>query len=328
MSEGGHRGALGASRNTVRRALVTGEVALAVVLVTGAGLLLQTLWNLTRVDAGFDRSRLVTFELDLPAATYPAANDVVQFYGRLLERLRAIPGVEATAAMTGLPPLRNVDANDTDIEDYTRTPDGPAENVDYWQTVTTGYTETMGIPVVEGRAFEPTDAGGPAVVLVNETMARTFWMGESPLGRRLRPGFNESLPWFTVVGVVKDVKQGGVDQKTGAELYFNAEQAIDIHLEMVREFQGSPTNRDVVKHGQGVRTAMALVPEFEKQGLGAFDPAMVQRTRETVMTYMDAKDLPPADRLFTNAFAGKTKLTAAQWAQVRDSVKRYIPVKA
>ena len=110
--------------------------------------------------------------------------------------------------------------------------------------------------------------------------------------------------------------------------YFNAEQAIDIHLEMVREFQGSPTNRDVVKHGQGVRTAMALVPEFEKQGLGAFDPAMVQRTRETVMTYMDAKDLPPADRLFTNAFAGKTKLTAAQWAQVRDSVKRYIPVKA
>lgn len=110
--------------------------------------------------------------------------------------------------------------------------------------------------------------------------------------------------------------------------YFHPEQAIDIHLEMVREFAGSPTNRDVIKHGQGVRTAMALVPEFEKQGLGAFDPAMVQKTRETVMTYMGAKDVPPTEQLFTNAFAGKVKLTAAQWAQVRDSVKRYIPARA
>jgi NitT/TauT family transport system substrate-binding protein len=110
--------------------------------------------------------------------------------------------------------------------------------------------------------------------------------------------------------------------------YLNPEQAVDIHLEMVKEFRGSPTNRDVIKHGQGVRTAMALVPEFEKQGLGAFDAAMVQRTRETVMTYMGAKDVPAADQLFTNAFAGKTRLTAAQWAQVRDSVKRYVPARA
>jgi NitT/TauT family transport system substrate-binding protein len=110
--------------------------------------------------------------------------------------------------------------------------------------------------------------------------------------------------------------------------YFNPEPAIDIHLEMVKEFQGSPTNREVVKHGQGVRTAMALVPEFEKGGLGVFDPVLVQKTRETVTTYMGARDVPPADQLFTNAFAGKTRLTAAQWAQVRDSVKRYIPVRA
>lgn len=110
--------------------------------------------------------------------------------------------------------------------------------------------------------------------------------------------------------------------------YFNAEQAVDLHLEMVREYQGSPTNRDVIKHGQGVRTAMALVPEFERHGLGVFDPAMVGRTRETVMTHMGAAEVPPADRLFTNAFAGTVKLTPAQWAQVRESVRRYIPVKA
>lgn len=110
--------------------------------------------------------------------------------------------------------------------------------------------------------------------------------------------------------------------------YFHPEQAADIHLEMVKEFQGSPTNRDVILHGQGVRTAMALVPEFQAQGLGAFDPAMVARTRDTVMTYMGAKDVPAADRLYTNAFAGTVKLTADEWARVRESVKRYIPARA
>ncbi len=110
--------------------------------------------------------------------------------------------------------------------------------------------------------------------------------------------------------------------------YFHPEQAVDIHLESVKEFAGSPTNRDVIRHGQGVRTAMALVPEFEKQGLGAFDPAMVEKTRETVAAYMGAPEVPPADQLYTSAFAGKVKLTAAQWAQVRESVKRYIPSRA
>lgn len=110
--------------------------------------------------------------------------------------------------------------------------------------------------------------------------------------------------------------------------YLNPEKAIDIHLEMVKEFQGSPTNRDVVKHGQGVMTAMGLVPEVEKHGLGHMDPEMVKRTRETVMTYMGASQAPPVEQIFTNAFVGKVTLTPEQWATVRASVKRYIPQKA
>ena len=113
-----------------------------------------------------------------------------------------------------------------------------------------------------------------------------------------------------------------------AYTYLHPSESIDIHLQMVKEFQGSPTNRDVVKHGQGVMTAMGLVPEVEKNGLGYMDPEMVKRTRETVISYMGAKDVPAAEQLYTNAFAGKTKLTAAQWATVRESVKRYVPVKA
>jgi hypothetical protein len=113
-----------------------------------------------------------------------------------------------------------------------------------------------------------------------------------------------------------------------AYTYLHPNESIDIHLDMVKEFKGSLTNREVVKHGQGVMTAMGLVPEVEKNGLGWMDPEMVKRTRETVITYMGAKDVPPADRLFTNAFAGKVKLTPAQWATVRESVRRYIPGKA
>jgi NitT/TauT family transport system substrate-binding protein len=113
-----------------------------------------------------------------------------------------------------------------------------------------------------------------------------------------------------------------------AYTYLNPNESIDIHLQMVKEFQGSPTNREVVKHGQGVMTAMGLAPEVEKNGLGFMDPEMVKRTRETVMTYMGAKDVPAAEQLYTNAFAGKTRLTAAQWSTIRESVKRYVPAKA
>jgi predicted permease len=124
--------------------------------------------------------------------------------------------------MDGLPPLRNVNANDTEFEGVERTPDRPF-NVDYYQFVQGDYFETMGVPVVEGRGFElGDDANGPPVVLVNETLARLYYPGQSPLGRHINPG--DAPFWFTIVGVVKDVKQGGLSQPTGTELYFNNPQ--------------------------------------------------------------------------------------------------------
>jgi hypothetical protein len=161
LKEGGTRTTTGAGRNRIRRGLVAAEVALAVALVIGAGLLLRTVMNLSSVDTGFNRSKLVTFAVTLPAATYAKSEQVLGFYQRLLDQLRATGGVQSVAAMSGLPPLRQVNANDTNIEGYVAPPDGPFSNVDYYNTVTTGYVEAMGIPVVEGRAFLPTDALGP-----------------------------------------------------------------------------------------------------------------------------------------------------------------------
>jgi NitT/TauT family transport system substrate-binding protein len=113
-----------------------------------------------------------------------------------------------------------------------------------------------------------------------------------------------------------------------AYAYTNPDKAIDIHLEMVKEYKGSPTNRDVVRHGQGIMTAMGIVPEVEKNGLGWMDPEMLKRTRETVMTYMGASNAPPVEQLFTNAFVGKVKLSAAEWTRVKELVKRYLPPSA
>jgi putative ABC transport system permease protein len=227
LKEGGTRGATGAARHHVRRGLVMAEVALAVMLVIGAGLLLRTVYNLTTVDAGFDRSRLMTFQVTLPPAAYTQAPARAQMFQRLLERLRAVPGIQAASAMSGLPPNRQLDANDTDIGNYTAPKEGPFENIDYYQNVMEGYFEAMGIPIVAGRAFQPTDASSPgAVAVVNETLVQTFWKGLNPIGQQLRPSGPRGvdIPWFTVVGVAKDVKQGGLDQKTGTEMYFLVEQ--------------------------------------------------------------------------------------------------------
>jgi predicted permease len=224
LAESGQRTTASAGRRRLRHGLVVGEVAVAVALVLAAGLLLRTVVNLTRVDAGFNRSHLVTFGISLPNAAYGRPEQVVGFYRQLLDGLRATPGVQSVAAMTGLPPLRQVNANDTMIEGYQPPPDGPFANVDYYQTTTAGYVETMGISVVEGRSFEAADANGPPVVLINQTMARTFYRAWSPVGQRVKPSGGGAIPWFTIVGVLKDVKQGGVDKKTGTELYFDADQ--------------------------------------------------------------------------------------------------------
>ena len=222
------RGAGGGTRHHVRRALVVAEVALAVILVTGAGLLIRSVYNLANVDAGFNKSHLVTFMIVFPENTYPGGGRQVQVYQRLLDALRAVPGVEAATAMLGLPvnrPPVRTGGNNTRIADATIPPAGKFHLVDYYQFVMPDYFETMGISIVKGRGFEPADATSPGLVaVVNEKFANTFWKGRDPIGQRVKPCCNDQPPWFTVVGVAKDVKQGGVDQETGTELYMSVQQ--------------------------------------------------------------------------------------------------------
>jgi predicted permease len=231
LKEGGAKGATGAARHHVRRGLVVAEVALAVMLVIGAGLLIRTVYNLAAVDAAFDRARLVTFQMTLPVADYPQPLARTQLYQRLLERLRGTVGIQGATAMGGLPPNRPLNANDTEIGNYTpQSPDDPAENVDYYQPVMTNYFETMGIPIVKGRAFEAADVTSGPVVIVNETLVNTFWKDRDPIGQTLKPGLAPfaMVPDFRVIGVARDVKQGGVDRKTGTEIYLLIDQVVQL----------------------------------------------------------------------------------------------------
>ena len=305
LKEGGAKGATGGVRSHVRRALVMAEVALAVMLVIGASLLLRTVMNLTKVDAGFDRSRLVTFAMSVPGARYPQAPSRAQLYQRLLEKLRAIPGVQAATAMSGLPPNRPLNANDTEIDNYTAPPEGPYENVDYYQSVMTNYFETMGIPIVQGRSFQPGDATAQGLVaVVNETLVNTFWKKLNPIGQRLRPCCGDR-PWLTVVGVAKDVKQGGVDQKTGTELYFFVDQTANLEA----RFALAPGTMNVV-----LRTTLppgTLRPTIENAVREADPSVPIVRFRDMTSVFDESIRRPRLLAHLLGGFAGLALLLAA-----------------
>jgi predicted permease len=218
-----------AGRHRVRRALVTAEVALAVMLVIGAGLLVRTVYNLTRVDAGFERSRIVTFSMTLPRSD-TEAGERGPAYQRLLDNLRQMPGVQAATAMSDLPLNRLAQRYNTGAENYANTDGKPVAVVDYYQFVMSDYFKTMRIPIVAGRAFDARDTASEGrVVIVNETLASRLWKGRDPIGQRLRPNLSASIgtsnnPWHTVIGVAKDVREAGVDRDAGAELYLFVDQ--------------------------------------------------------------------------------------------------------
>jgi predicted permease len=298
LKEGGAKGATSAARHHVRRGLVMAEVALAVMLVIGAGLLLRTVYNLTQVDGGFDRSRLVTFSMTLPQAISPPP-DRLRTFQSLLDTLRSLPGIQGASAMTGLPPDRPLNANDTEIDGYTAPPEGPFENVDYYQNVMSNYFETMGIPIVQGRGFERTDAASTGrVAVVNETLVNTFWKDRNPIGQRLRPCCGDQIPWYTVVGVAKDVKQGGIDQKAGTEFY-----------QLIDQTGGGPETMNVVLRTTLSPSALAQTIERTVRDVNPTVPVVRLQGMEGV--FAESIRRPRLLAQLIGAFAGLALLLAA-----------------
>ncbi|HEY4303640.1 MAG TPA: ABC transporter permease [Gemmatimonadaceae bacterium] len=303
IREGGTRSTPSAARNRVRRWLVVGEIALAVMLVVGAGLLLRSFHNLTGVDAGFSANGLTTFGVVLPNAVYSDGQHRATFAADLAAKLKAVPGVQGVAAMEGLPPNRQVNANDTDLENVAQGPTLPMHNIDYYNNATVDYFTTMKIPIVKGRGFTTSDVAGAGVAVINEAMAKRFYENVNPIGHRVRPsGPSDTLPWFTIVGVAKDVKQGGLDQKVGTEVYFNIEQA-----PRVNGYVSGSMNFVV----RSTRPAKALAAPIAA-AVRAMDPSLpVIQMRDMEGVFADSVSRQRFLSLLLGIFAGVALLLAA-----------------
>ncbi len=220
------RGTAGSvASNRFRSALVSSELALALVLLIGTGLMIRAFWKLSEVNPGFRPEGILTVRVNLPTATYPQTANQTRFWQAIQEKISAIPGVTSATAMGGLPPERPINANDTQIENFTPVPGGPGNNIDYYQFAGDRFFETMGIRLLDGRLFDARDVESAApTIIVNQTMARTYYGNESAVGHRIRPGFQD--PWRTIIGVVEDVKNAGLDKPAGTEIFLPAHQGL------------------------------------------------------------------------------------------------------
>jgi predicted permease len=217
------RGAVAGLTARTRHALVVCEVTLATMLLVGAGLMIQTLYNMKTEDIGLRSDHLLTVRMALPVVRYPDPADRASYYERILEQTRTLPGVRTAAFVGNLPFTTMGNAISYIIEGRPAPPAGSGQDTLY-RPVTRDYFATIGATVKEGRAFNADDrAGTPRVAVINEHFARQHWNGASPIGDRIRLGGPNGRT-FTIVGVVKDLRERGLEMAMKPATYMMIEQ--------------------------------------------------------------------------------------------------------
>ena len=218
-------GAIGAAGTRVRDLLVVSEVTLALVLFSGAALMVRSLLNVSNGDPGFRPEHVLAVETDLPFPKYSDVSLRNAFYKQVLDRVSHLPGVVAAGCTTWLPLTNDGGANGIVIEG--QPPLGPGHAIiPNTRMISSNYIQAIGMRLIEGRSFDSRDAAGtPLVALINEAAAKKFWLGRDPVGTRIRRNDDTNPPqWITVVGVVGDVRQAGLDVPARPEVYYPYDQ--------------------------------------------------------------------------------------------------------
>ncbi len=226
LNESSRGSTAGPGHHRIRGALVAGEIAMAMLLLVGAGLLLRSFSRLQDIPPGFQADHLLVADLPLSLTAYAKPEQRFQFFDRIVERVKSLPGVRSAGAASFLPVSGGGGLLHFNI--YGRPPKSPHDYIATgYRTTTPNYFETLGMPLAKGRFFTAADTEkAPAVVVINATMAKTYFPGENPLGKRLQVGATpeSDVPWMEVVGVVGDVRQG-LDLDPKAEMYLPYRQA-------------------------------------------------------------------------------------------------------
>jgi putative ABC transport system permease protein len=252
LKEGGRAMAGGVRGRLMRNLLVLGQVALTLVLLVGAGLLIQSFSRLQAVDPGFRPEGVLTARVALPPAEYAEPARQIAFHQHLLERLQGLPGVESAATIFPLPLGESNMVLAFTVEGRPAPPPNEVPNTNV-RGVSPDYFRVLGIALRQGRVFTHQDVQGSLpVVVVNETMAKKIWPGESPLGKRITFG-DPAQPgdWLTVVGVVADVRHQALNEEPGSEAYWPQYQQPFADASLVLR-----TSRDPASLADGVRQAV------------------------------------------------------------------------
>jgi putative ABC transport system permease protein len=240
LKEGG-RGSGASSRSRLRSAFVVAEVALALVLLIGGGLLIKTVYRLRDLSPGFDSNNLLTMRFSLPGVKYNNSAMRTAFYREAEARLAATAGVKGAGFVSVLPLSGDFDGRGLMVEDRPK-PRGEEITVDLY-IVSPGYLQAIGIPLIRGRGIDERDIEESAgIALINETMARALWPDKDPVGKRIKfPGSeNNPQPWRTVAGVVADVRHYGLDREVPMQMYLPVAQFSTTMMSLVVRTSGDP----------------------------------------------------------------------------------------
>ncbi|HTJ23504.1 MAG TPA: ABC transporter permease [Gemmatimonadaceae bacterium] len=209
LREGGRGATAGRARLRWRQALVAVEIALAVVLVAGAGLMIRTVRNLLTIDPGFHADGVLTMRVSTPAVWYPDSARVVAFWDEVQRRVASLPGVRRVAAVRLLPLATEMGDWGLTVQGYTPPPNRGTPGD--WQVVTPGYFETMGLTLREGRVFTTSDdMQAPLAMIVNRAFEQQYFAGRRALGGRVRISSADTSKWYTIIGVVDDVRHNAL----------------------------------------------------------------------------------------------------------------------
>jgi putative ABC transport system permease protein len=224
LKQGGGRSGLNAGGNRLRSAMVVAEVALALILLVGAGLLIQTFFKLREQYSGLRPESVLTLRTALARNKYPEASQRIAFYQQVLQRVKALPGVISAGYSTTVPLAMKGNTSGFSIEGRTidqMLAGGLSYDANHRQ-VSPDFLNTIGIPIRQGRPFAESDnEEAVPVAIINETMARQYWPGQNAIGKRFKLGDpSDDIPWVMIVGIAGDVRQMGIDEPVKAEMYF------------------------------------------------------------------------------------------------------------